>query len=281
MSEGAANLYTVSWGDPGAQNTAVLIHGLTGRTEVFRALVEELDSDGLADWRFLAVDLRGRGATGKVGGPAGIEVHTADLLALMEREELDNVAYVGHSMGAMIGVHLAAHHPDRVSGLVLVDGGSDVTDEVDALLAPVVERLQQTYPSREAYVEHLKNLPIFEGRWDERLERYFSGDVRSGEGGWRHHADLETVMDDREKMHGFPLSEQWPRVGCPTLVLLSTVGLAGPEEGFILPHRDARRMQETIPDCTLVEVDDTNHYDILYSAPKTTVDAIRDFLVRP
>ncbi len=278
MSEGQADLHTVSWGDPGAQNTAVLVHGLTGRTEAFRALVEELDSDGLAGWRFLAVDLRGRGATGKVGGAAGIEVHTADLLALMEREELDNVAYVGHSMGAMIGVHLAAHHPERVSGLVLVDGGSDVTDEVDALLAPVVERLEQIYPSREAYVEHLKNLPIFEGRWDERLERFFSGDVRPDDGGWRHHADLETVMDDREKMHGFPLSELWPRVGCPTLVLLSTVGLAGPEEGFILPPRDARRMQETIPGCTLLEVDDTNHYDILYSATGTTVEAIRGFL---
>jgi pimeloyl-ACP methyl ester carboxylesterase len=278
MSDGAADLYTVSWGDPGAQNTAVLVHGLTGRAEAFRALAEELESDGLAGWRFLAVDLRGRGATGKVGGPAGIEVHTADLLALMEREELDKVAYVGHSMGAMIGVHLAAHHPGRVSRLVLVDGGSDVTDEVDALLSPVVERLQQTYPSREAYVEHLKNLPIFEGRWDESLERFFAGDVRPGDGGWRHHADLETVRDDREKMHGFPLSELWPRLRCPTLVLLSTVGLAGPEEGFILPPRDARRMQETIPDCTLVEVEDTNHYDILYSAPETTVEATRGFL---
>ena len=37
-------------------------------------------------------------------------------------------------------------------------------------------------------------------------------------------------------------------------------------------------MQETIPDCTLVEVEDTNHYDILYSAPEGAVEAIRGFL---
>jgi pimeloyl-ACP methyl ester carboxylesterase len=278
VSDGAADLYTVSWGDPNAQNTAVLVHGLTGRAEAFRALAEKLESEGPAGWRFLAVDLRGRGATGKVEGSAGIQIHTADLLALMQREGLDKVAFVGHSMGAMIGVHLAAHHPERVSRLVLVDGGSDVTDEVDALLSPVVERLRQTYPSREAYIENLRNLPIFEDRWDESLERYFAGDVRPADGGWRHHADLETVTDDRGKMHGFPLSELWPRLECPTLVLLSTVGLAGPEEGFILPPRDARRIQEIIPDCTLVEVDDTNHYDILYSAPETTVEAIKGFL---
>jgi pimeloyl-ACP methyl ester carboxylesterase len=276
-----ADLRTVSWGDPDAPNTALLVHGLTGRADAFRALAEDLEAEGLAGWRFLAADLRGRGATGRVEGQAGIPAHTADLVALMDREGLDRVAFAGHSLGAMIGVHLAANHPDRVSRLVLVDGGSDVTDDVDALLSPVVERLERTYPSREAYVEYLKGLPDFEDRWDENLERYYAGDVRPADGGWRHHADLETVRDDREKMHGFPLSELWLHVRCPTLVVLSTVGLGGSDKGFILPPQDARLMQETIPDFALVEVEDTNHYDILYSAPKTTVDAIRDFLVGP
>ncbi len=280
MTDATADLRTFSWGDPDAPNTALLVHGLTGRADAFRTLAEDLDAEGLAGWRFLAVDLRGRGATGRVEGAVGIPVHTADLLARMDREGLDRVAFVGHSLGAMIGVYLAAHHPGRVSRLVLIDGGSDVTDEVDALLSPVVERIEQTYPSREGYVEYLKSLPVFEERWDENLERYFAGDVRPEGGGWRHHADLETVRDDRKKMHGFPLSELWPRIGCPTLILLSTVGLTDPEEGFILPPDDARRMQQTIPDSTLVEVEYTNHYDILYSAPPDTVDAIRDFLTQ-
>ena len=83
-------------------------------------------------------------------------------------------------------------------------------------------------------------------------------------------------------MRGFPLSELWSRVECPTLILLSTVGLTvgltGPDEGFILPPQEARLMQRAIPNCALVEVENTNHYDILYSAPKTTVDAIQNFL---
>jgi hypothetical protein len=55
---------------------------------------------------------------------------------------------------------------------------------------------------------------------------------------------------------------------------------ARPNKAFILPLQDARRMQETIPDCALVEVENTNHYDILYSAPKTTVNAVGDLLAR-
>jgi pimeloyl-ACP methyl ester carboxylesterase len=276
VTDAPADLNTVFWGDPDAENTALLVHGLTGRAAAFRALAEELE--GPMGWRLLAVDLRGRGATGSIEGKVGIPAHAADLVALMDREGLESVAFVGHSLGAMIGVYLAANHPDRVSRLVLIDGGSDVTDEVDALLSPVVERLERTYPSREAYVEYLKTLPVFEDRWDVNLKRYFAGDVRAEGGGWRHHADLETVREDRQKMHGFPLSELWPRIGCPTLVLLSTVGLAGPDEGFILPPQDARRMQKIIPECALVEVENTNHYDILYSAPETTVGAIRGFL---
>ena len=278
MTDATADLNTVSLGDPDAGNTALLVYGLTVRADAFRALADGLEAGGLTGWRLLAVDLRGRGATRRMGGEAGIPTHAADLAALMDREGLERVAFIGHSLGAMIGVYLAAERPDRVEKLVLIDGGSDVTDEVDALLSPVVERLERTYPSREAYVEHLRSLPVFEGRWDENLERYFAGDVGFDGGEWRHHADLETVGDDRERMRGFRLSELWPRVECPTLILLSTVGLAGPEEGFILPPQEARRMRDAIPNCTLIEVENANHYDILYSAPKTTVDTIQNFL---
>ena len=139
MTDAPADLNTVFWGDPDAENTALLVHGLTGRADAFRALAEELEARGLTGWRLLVVDLRGRGATGRMEGKVGIPAHAADIVALMDREGLEKVAFVGHSLGAMIGVYLAANHPDRVDKLVLIDGGSDVTDEVDALLAAVVE----------------------------------------------------------------------------------------------------------------------------------------------
>jgi pimeloyl-ACP methyl ester carboxylesterase len=275
----------MEWGVEDAPRTALLIHGLTGRAEAFEALADKLDpATGVpgGPWRLLAPDLRGRGASREAPrGEGGIPEHARDLLALMDREGLEKVVLAGHSMGAMIGVYLAAEHPERLFGLVLIDGGSDVTDEIDALLDPSIERLEGAYPSREAYLEYLKSQPAFEGRWDERLERYFAGDVQPGDDDlWYPVADLEAVRNDREKMYGFPLSKLWPSIRCPTLILLSTVGLAGPEEGFILPPDDARRMRQTIPDSTLVEVEDTNHYDILYSAPPITVEAVRAFLAR-
>lgn len=278
-----ANLKTVEWGAADAPNTALLVHGLTGRGESFEALARMLDpAGGISNgpWRFLAPDLRGRGDSKEIpGDQGGIPEHTRDLLALMDREGLETVVLVGHSMGAMIGVYLAAHHPERLRGLVLVDGGSDVTEEINALVDPSVERLKGTYPSRGAYLEYLKSQPVFEDRWDEHLDHYFAGDVQPGDDGrWYPRADVETIQKDREEMRNSSLSTLWPRIRCPTLILLSTVGLANPEEGFILPPGDARQMQQTIPDSTLVEVENTNHYDILYSAPPATVEAIKGFL---
>jgi len=81
-------------------------------------------------------------------------------------------------------------------------------------------------------------------------------------------------------MYGLPLSDLWLRIQFPTLLLLSTVGLASPREGVILLPNDALRMQQSIPGSAVVEAEDTNHYDILCSTPEVTVEATRNFLAK-
>ena len=50
----------------------------------------------------------------------------------LEALALDQVAFVGFSWGATVGVHLAAASPERVRALVLLDGGyRDPHDEPD------------------------------------------------------------------------------------------------------------------------------------------------------
>ena len=43
-----------------------------------------------------------------------------DVIAFMDAVQLPAAVIVGHSMGSMVAQHLAADHPDRVAGLVLM-----------------------------------------------------------------------------------------------------------------------------------------------------------------
>ena len=62
--------------------------------------------------------------TGAPGGtvPSPCEVTpglmVADCIALLDRAGVEKAHIVGHSLGGMIGLHLASRHPDRVSTLV-------------------------------------------------------------------------------------------------------------------------------------------------------------------
>lgn len=71
----------------------------------------------------LAWDRPGIGATRPAGRTADATArHVARLEALMQQEGIDDAVLVGHSVGALLVRAFAASRPERVRGLVLVEG---------------------------------------------------------------------------------------------------------------------------------------------------------------
>ena len=70
-------------------------------------------------YRVLRFDTRGHGRSPVPDGPYTMDELGADVLALLDRLELDRVSYCGLSMGGMIGMWLASEAPERVDWLVL------------------------------------------------------------------------------------------------------------------------------------------------------------------
>ena len=83
----------------------------------------------------LAPDLRGRGRTDKPPHGYGVARHAADLLALCDGVGLGTVNLVGHALGAVIALYLAATHPERVDRLVLVDMRGQLPEETARAIA--------------------------------------------------------------------------------------------------------------------------------------------------
>ncbi len=95
----------------------MLIHGWTMSGAVYDDVIEHLDQTGL---RVIVPDLRGAGASDKPDHGYSIERYAQDVLAVADAEKISSFVVVGHSMGGQVAQWLAAFHPDRVSGVVLL-----------------------------------------------------------------------------------------------------------------------------------------------------------------
>lgn len=70
----------------------------------------------------LACDLRGHGATPGDSHDCSIETYGADVAALLGELKLPPAVLVGHSMGCRVVLQACLAAPERVAGVVLVDG---------------------------------------------------------------------------------------------------------------------------------------------------------------
>jgi pimeloyl-ACP methyl ester carboxylesterase len=101
---------------PSRHPDLVLVHGLSGSRRWWRHTLADLG----ADRRVVAVDLAGFGAR-RAAGPFRLADAADDVAATLERRVETPFDLVGHSMGGMVAAQLAAHHPELVRRLVLVD----------------------------------------------------------------------------------------------------------------------------------------------------------------
>jgi len=87
--------------------------------KVYDSLLYHLDRSGLT---LLVVDLRGSGESDKPDAPEAHSLahYAGDVLAVVDAEKANSFVVVGHSMGGQIAQWLAANHPDRVAGAVLL-----------------------------------------------------------------------------------------------------------------------------------------------------------------
>jgi len=70
-----------------------------------------------------AIDQRGHGLSSKPNQGYDFQTVTNDLHLFLETTQIDNPLLVGHSWGGSVALNFAAHHPEMISGLCLIDGG--------------------------------------------------------------------------------------------------------------------------------------------------------------
>jgi len=129
----------------------LFVHGWACDHSYFKAQVEEFRRDH----RAIAVDLRGFGESDSPRQEYAMAGFADDLAWLCRQLGVERPIVVGHSMGAVVSIELAARHPDVPSAIIMIDGGTrtlagPVLDDPLLALAEVMRSGGDLAPVREA-----------------------------------------------------------------------------------------------------------------------------------
>lgn len=105
--------------------TILYIHGLGESGLCFESLI--LD-ERLGAWSHLVLDLAGYGKSLWPEQPQLLEHHADRLASWLQRQTIDPVILLGHSMGGVIGLILCEKYPELVQGFLNVEGNISLED---------------------------------------------------------------------------------------------------------------------------------------------------------
>lgn len=97
----------------------ILLHGLASQSHIFDLLAPRLAEN----FRVLAPDQRGHGESAKPSDGYDFKTICGDLNAFLDALNIKRAVIAGHSWGGNVALYFAAHFPERVRALILIDGG--------------------------------------------------------------------------------------------------------------------------------------------------------------
>ena len=104
----------VELGDPRGE-PVLLLHGYTDTSRSW-----SLTAPHLSRYRLIIPDQRGHGAADSPACCYGLSSFADDARQLLDLLKIERAAVVGHSLGSMVAITMAAEYPDRVSSITLI-----------------------------------------------------------------------------------------------------------------------------------------------------------------
>lgn len=260
----------------GTGKPIVCVHGITANCRSWDVLASALTPKH----RMLAMDLRGRGRSDKPPSGYSLAHHIQDIMCLMDDLGMEQAVLMGHSLGAFISLVFAAQHPDRTDRIILVDGGgklsSDQLNKVFAAIKPALDRLEQVFPSADAYIEAMKSAPYIHP-WSPAIESYYRYELEEVNGGVKTNIDPVHIQEEAANIRKVEPDQFYTKVSSKVLILRATDGLFS-QDDLLLPERVVETMVREIPNASRFDVEGVNHYGIVFQPNAARDLAILSFL---
>ena len=147
----------------------LFVHGGLANSNYFGNQVRALVA---AHYRVIVMDSRGHGRSTRNAEPYGYDLMASDAVALLDYLKIRKVALVGWSDGAIIGLDIAMHHPDRLTKLFAFAANYDPSgvstaqsSVVDAYVARAGKEYEALSTTPKEYKEFLAQIT---GMWSSQ-----------------------------------------------------------------------------------------------------------------
>jgi pimeloyl-ACP methyl ester carboxylesterase len=272
---GLHDMAYVEWGDPGNPRVLVCVHGLTRSGRDFDFLAQSL----AGEYRVVCPDVVGRGRSAWLRDKSlyGIPLYTADMVTLLARLDTERVAWLGTSMGGLIGMALAAQEGSPIARLVLNDVGPVITAAAVARIGEFVGKAPRfaSLAEAETYLRAVSAPfgPLTDAQW-----RHLTGHAvrQAADGLWELHYDPGIADPFRVSMNAGEAGRDvtmWPlydAIRCPTLVVRG-------ERSDLLTRETVAGMMARGPHAQSVEVPGVGHAPMFMDDAQVAV--LRGFLL--
>lgn len=259
------------WGHADAERTVVCVHGLTRQGRDFDVLARALVRQGC---RVVCPDLVGRGRSGWLDQAAGYTLlqYGADINALLARLDVEEVDWVGNSLGGLVGMMLAAQPHTPIRRLVVNDIGPFIPGSALRRLGVYLNAPPPRFADLAAAEGYIRTtLAPFGALSDDHWRHLTEHSVRAdGNGGLLRHHDPGIAEAYRPwRLGSIAMWELWDKVRCPTLLLRGS-------ESDLLPDYTAQDMTRRGPKAELVEFAGIGHLPALMT--RDQIEPVISFL---
>jgi len=271
---GLHHMAYTEWGDPANQRVLVCVHGLSRVGRDFDALAAVL----CKDYRVVCPDVVGRGRSSWLADPKHYVVpqYVADMVTLLARLDVNEVHWLGTSMGGLIGMGLAALPTSPISKLILNDVGPVIQIEA---IKRIGEYLGQspTFPDLSTALSYVRAVSASFGLKTEAQWKFLTEvsikPHASQDQGFVMHYDPAIAEPFKLQSAGSADIDLWPyydAIRCPVLV---TRG----ELSDLLSRETVSQMRQRGPKAQTVEIPDVGHAPMFMEPDQ--IEVVRRFLL--
>ena len=251
--EGHRVEYAVAGLEDSAAPTVVWVHGLGCRSDFWSAQVAALAGEA----RLVLVDLIGHAGSDKPEIEYTMELYARNVLAVMDAAGVEDAVLVGHSMGVPVAREVVRAAPERIRGVLAVDG--------ILTLLPIFEQFAGTVTKRfegDAYEEN------FGAFVDTFFGDFATDEIRAAVRGSMLSAPPQMVLSSMGHMYD---ESVWRPVTIDVPIVSLMAGKA------VLPPNYRTMHVEEFPQADYRTAEGAGHF-VMLEAPETVTQAVRDLL---